>query len=136
MGDGSPKVDIKKLFLFVIKRIWLLIICAGIGFAGMYYYTNNYLPDTYTAYATMNVLNGNPNLVNYQYANVSDLNSAVQLLDTYMVVVRSSKVMEAVKERLTSKYPGIDTGFISGSLSMGSVAGTGVLRVNSVTGNA
>lgn len=136
MGDESRKVDIKKLFFFVVKRIWLLIICAGIGFAGMYYYTNNYLPDTYTAYATMYVLNGNPNLVNYQYANSSDLSTAVQLLDTYMVVVRSSKVMEAVKERLASKYPGIDTGFISGSLSMGSVGGTGVLRINSVTGNA
>ncbi len=136
MGDGSRKIDIKKLFFFVLKRIWLVIICAGIGFAGMYYYTNNYLPDTYTAYATMYVLNGNPNLVNYQYTNVNDLNSAVQLLDTYMVVVRSSKVMDAVKERLVSKYPGIETRFISSSLSMGSVAGTGVLRVNSVTGNA
>lgn len=136
MGDGSRKIDIKKLFFFVLKRIWLLIICAGIGFAGMFYYTNNYLPDTYTAYATMYVLNGNPNLVNYQYTNVSDLNSAVQLLDTYMVVVRSSKVMDAVKERLVSKYPGIETRFISSSLSMGSVAGTGVLRVNCVTGNA
>ena len=136
MGDRSQKIDLKKLFFFVIKRIWLLIICAGIGFAGMYYYTSHYRPDTYTAYATMYVLNGNPDVVNYQYTNVNDLNSAVQLLDTYMVVVRSSKVMEAVKERLISKYPDIGTGFISSSLSMGSVSKTGVLRVNCVTGNA
>ena len=136
MGDRSQKINLGKMFFFVLKRIWLVILCAGIGFAGMFFYTNNYLPDTYTAYATMYVLNGNPNLVNYQYTNVSDLNSAVQLLDTYMVVVRSSKVLEAVKERLLSKYPGIGTGFISRSLSMGSVANTGVLRVNCVTGNA
>lgn len=136
MGDRSRKIDLKKLFFFVLKRIWLLIICAGIGFAGMYCYTRYYLRDTYTAYATMYVRSGNPNLVNYQYANSSDLTTAVQLLDTYMVVVRSSKVMDVVAERLNKNYPGITTGFISSTLSMGSVADTGVLRINCVTGNA
>jgi len=136
MGDRPQKIELKKLFFFLLKRIWLLIICAGIGFAGMYCYTRYYLPDTYTAYATMYVLNVNPNLVNYQYANASDLNSAVQLLDTYMVVVRSHKVMDVVTERLLKDYPGISTAFISGSLSMGSVADTGVLRINCRTGNA
>lgn len=136
MGDKSQRIDLKKLFFFVLKRVWILIICAGIGFAGMYCYTRYYQKDTYTAYATMYVLNANPNLVNYQYANISDLNTAVQLLDTYMVVVRSSKVMDVVAERLQAKYPGINTGFISSTLSMGSVGETGVLRIMCSTGSA
>ena len=136
MGEKSQRIDLKKLFFYVLKRVWILIICAGIGFAGMYFYTNNYLPDTYTASATMYVLNMNPNLVNYQYANIADLNSAVQLLDTYMVVVRSSKVMDVVAERLQDKYPGINAGYISSTLSMGSVRETGVLQINCSTGNA
>lgn len=136
MGEKSQKIDLKKLFFFVLKRIWIVIICAGIGFGGMYYYTRYYLPDTYTAYATMYVLNMNPNLVNYQYANISDLNSAVQLLDTYMVVVRSSKVMDVVAERLQANYPGINASYISSTLSMGSVGDTGVLQINSTTRNA
>lgn len=136
MSEKSQRIDLKKLFFYVLKRIWILIICAGIGFAGMYCYTRYYVPDTYTAYATMYVLNANPNLVNYQYANMSDLNTAVQLLDTYMVVVRSSKVMNVVAERLQGKYPGISTGFISSTLSMGSVRETGVLQINCSTGNA
>ena len=135
MGDKSQKIDLKRLFFFVLKRIWILIICAGIGFAGMYCYTRYYQRDTYTAYATMYVLNVNPNLVNYQYANSSDLSTAVQLLDTYMVVVRSSKVMTVVAERLQTKYPGISTSYISSTLSMGSVKDTGVLRINCTTGN-
>lgn len=135
MEATSQRIDIKKLFFYVLKRIWIVIICAGIGFAGMYCYTRYYVRDTYTAYATMYVLNANPNMVNYQYANMADLNTAVQLLDTYMVVVRSSKVMDVVAERLQEKYPGIGTGFISSSLSMGSVGDTGVLRINSSTGN-
>ena len=132
----SQRIDLKKLFFFVLKRVWILIICAGIGFAGLYCYTRYYLPDTYTAYATMYVLNANPNLVNYQYANTSDLNTAVQLLDTYKVVVRSNKVMDVVVERLQTQYPGISSGFISSSLSMGSVKDTGVLRINCSTKDA
>ena len=135
MGDKSQRIDIKKLFFFVLKRVWIVIVCAGIGFACMYCYTRYYQKDTYTAYATMYVLNGNPNLVNYQYANMADLNTAVQLLDTYMVVVRSSKVMTVVAERLQAKYPGINTGYISSTLSMGSVGETGVLQINCKTGN-
>ena len=58
----------------------------------------------------MYVYNGNPNLINYQYTNSTDLNSAVQLLDTYMVVVKSNKVMEAVADRLIPDYPQITAG--------------------------
>ena len=136
MGETTQKINLKKLFFYILKHVWILIVCAVIGFIGMYYYTQYYLSDTYTAFATMYVINGNPNLVNYQYANANDLNSAVQLLDTYMVVVRSSKVMDVVAERLSDKYPGITAEYISSTLSMGSVAQTGVLRINCVTGNA
>ena len=135
MTRQTNQIDLVKLTLYILKRIWLVIICAAIGFAGMYWYTVSHQQDTYTAKATMYVYNGNPNLVNYQYTNVSDLNSAVQLLDTYMVVVRSNKVMDVVVERLIKDYPGITPGFISGSLSMGSVSETGVLEVRCVTGD-
>ncbi len=136
MRNSVQKIDVKKMALFLLKYIWIIIICAGIGFAGLYYYTRDYQKDTYTAYATMYVINANPNLVNYQYANANDLSSAVQLLDTYMVVVRSNKVMDVVAERLSKDYPGIYAGYISSTLSMGSVADTGVLRITSTTLNA
>ncbi len=135
MVNASQKIDIKKLLAYLLKRLWIIILCAGVGFGFMYIRTKYYTRDTYTASATMYVLNGNPNLVNYQYTNANDLNSAVQLLDTYLVVVRSSKVLDAVAERLNSDYPGISAAFISGTLSMGSVSQTGVLQINCVTTN-
>ena len=136
MGNSAQRINFSKYFLYLLKRVWILIICIGIGFASLFCYTKYYQRDTYTAFATMYVINANPNLVNYQYTNVSDLNSAVQLLDTYLVLIRSAKVMNAVAERLNSDYPGISTGFISNTLSMGSVSDTGVLRVNCTTSYA
>ena len=133
MEGGAKRIDLKKLFFYLLKRCWLIILCAAIGFAGLYWYTAYKQKDTYTASATVYVLNGNPNLVNYQYTNVADLNSAVQLLDTYMVVIKSTKVMSAVTERLISDYPGIFPDFIASTLSMGSVSETGVLKIMSRT---
>lgn len=136
MDGNSQKIDIKKLALYLLKRVWIVILCAGIGFAGMYCYSEYYKDDTYTAYATMYVINGNPNLVNYQYANSSDLMSAVQLLDTYMVVVRSNKVLDVVAERMNANYPGITANYISSTLAMGSVSDTGVMQIICTTRNA
>lgn len=135
MQNGSQRIDLKKLAIYLLKRSWLIILCGIIGFVGMYWYTAYYQKDTYTAFATCYVLNGNPNLVNYQYTNANDLSSAVLLLDTYMVVVKSSKVMNVVAERLNSTYPGITANYIASTLSMSSVSDTGVLQISSTTPN-
>ena len=132
MGKSTGQIDLVKMFKYYLKWCWVIIICAGLGF-GYYYRSVNSLPDTYTASGSMYVYNANPNLVNYQYTSSGDLYSAVQLLDTYMVVVKSNKVMEAVTDRLAPDYPDITPGYISASLSMGSVSETGVLRVLSTT---
>ncbi len=136
MGSGAQSINIKKLVFYILKRCWLIILCAVIGFAGMYWYTAEYQKNTYTASATVYVLNGNPNVVNYQYTNVNDLTSAVQLLDTYMVVIKSTKVMSVVTERLIADYPWIFPEYIASTLSMGSVSETGVMRIRSTTSSA
>ncbi len=136
MGSGARQINIKKLLFYILKRCWLIILCAAIGFAGMYWYTAHYQKETYTASATIYVLNGNPNVVNYQYTNMNDLSSAVALLDTYMVVIKSTKVMSVVTERLIAEYPWIFADYIASTLSMGSVSETGVMRIRSTTNDA
>ena len=133
MQNNVMTVDLVKLIKYVLKHIWFPIVLALIGFGWFYWYVPNKMPDTYTASGTMYVYNGNPNLVNYQYASSSDLDSAVQLIDTYMIVVRSNKVIDVIVERLASKYPDITPEFISASLSMSPIAETGVVRVSSRT---
>ncbi len=136
MKNRTIQIDLVKLLLCLLRRAWIIALCGIIGFSVLYARTSSRQTETYTASGTMYVYNGNPNMVNYQYASLSDLSSAVQLLDTYMVVVRSNKVMNAVAERLSASYPGIEASYIASTLSMGSVSETGVLRVNCVTNDA
>ena len=126
-------IDLIKLVKFFLKHFWLILLCAAIGFGFMYWQGTSHKVDSFTASGTMYVYNGNPNLVNYGYTSTSDLNSAVKLLDTYMVVVKSNKVLDAVAERLSADYPGITPTYIGSTLSMGSVSETGVLRVRCKT---
>ena len=134
MNNNEIIIDLSKLVKYIVKWIWIPIALAVLGFGYRYWHTTFRLPNTYTASGTMYVFNGNPNLVNYQYASTTDLDSAVKLIDTYMIVVRSKKVMDVVAERLSRDYPGIEPAFISGSLGMNSIADTGVVRVSSITG--
>ncbi|MBQ9607623.1 MAG: AAA family ATPase [Lachnospiraceae bacterium] len=126
------KVDLVKLVKYLLKRVAFIILMALIGFAVLFM-RRTFRQDTYTASGTMYVYNGNPNLVNYQYTSSSDLSSAVQLIDTYMVVVKSNKVMDVVTERLALDYPGIMPEYISSTLTMSPVNETGVVRVSSTT---
>ena len=129
------KLDLFKLIRYILKYLWLPVLAAAVGFAAMYYYTETRTTDTYTASGTMYVYNGNPNLVNYQYTTNTDLTSAVQLIDTYLVVVKSKKVMDVVAERLSASYPEITAGGISSTLSMAPVSETGVVSISSTTGD-
>ena len=136
MERRANRIDFVKLMLYILKRAWVLVLCAELGFAGMYFYSTRMLPETYTASGTIYVNNGSANLVDYQYTNSSDLNAAYQLTKTYLVVVKSDKVMNAVMERLINNYPDITIAKISSSLSMENVSNTAVVSVTSKTGNA
>ena len=132
--ENTSNIDIIKLLFYMLKRCWVIILCAAIGFGYMYWHTAYRTKDTYTASGTMYVYNANPNLVNYGYTSSSDINSAVKLIDTYLVVVKSNKVMDAVVERLLPDYPKITAGQVVGTLSMGAVSETGVLKISCTTG--
>lgn len=149
MNKQGGSIDLVRLAVYILKRIWLVILCAAIGFGVMYYRASKE-PDTYTASGTMFVTNSNPNLVNYGYTSTSDISSAVQLVNIYSEVVKSETVMQRVLEYaiepagengnkddilLSQKYPGITTNFIRNAISMKSIHETPMVQVSCTTMN-
>lgn len=147
MNKQSGSIDLARLAVYILKRIWLVIICAAIGFGFMYWRASKSI-DTYTASGTMFVTNSNPNLVNYGYTSTSDISSAVQLVNIYSEVVKSETVMQKVLEYaiepagengnendllLSQKYPGLSTDFIRSVITMNSVHETPMVRVSCTT---
>jgi len=136
MKRRANRIDLEKMLIYILKRAWVLVLCAELGFGALYMYSTRRVADTFTASGTMYVNNGNPNLGDYQYTSAGDLNSAVQLIKTYLVVVKSEKVMNAVVEQLSNDYPSITVAQVSPTLSMESVSETGVVSVISRTTSA
>jgi len=147
MNKQKSSINLVKLALYILKRIWLVIICAAIGFYVMYSRASKAV-DTYTASGTMFVTNSNPNLINYGYASTTDISSAVKLVDIYSEVVKSETVMQRVLEYrletvekdgvkedllLGQKYPWLTTGYIRSSFIMASVNETPMVRVSCTT---
>ena len=135
MNRSSNQVDLVKMLIYILKHLCIVVLCAEIGFGAVYMHTTRKLPDTYTAQGTMYVNNNNPNLSEYNYTSAGDLNSAVALIKTYLVVVKSDKVMSAVTAKLETEYPGITSATVSSGLTMESVSETGVVAVKSTNGD-
>ena len=133
MNARANSIDLVKLLKYVLKRLWFVVLCAEVGFGAVYMYMARYQTDTYTATGTMYVNNINPNLIEYQYTNYSDLSTALKLIDTYMVVVKSDQVMNTIVNKLSATHPGITSGQVSPTLFMASVSDTGVVAVKSRT---
>lgn len=140
MQNNVIQIDLWKLIKYMLKRCWVMIILAVIGFGAMYYRTEKNHVDSFTASATIYVNNNNPNLINYQYTSSADLMAATQLIETYSIVIRSDKVLDAVRTQLVqnAEIPGFDmnNAQISATLNMSSVNETGVCRISCTTGNA
>lgn len=145
--NKQSSIDLARLAVYILKRIWLVIICAAIGFGAMYYSASK-TSDTYTASGTMFVTNNNPNLVNYGYTSTSDINSAVSLVNIYSEVIRSETVMQRVLEYrletvekdgveqdllLSQKYPRLTTDYIKATIRMASVNETPMVKVSCTT---
>ena len=48
MDNQSVRIDLVKLITYLLKRCWIIILCAAIGFFAMYEYTSLQKVDTYT----------------------------------------------------------------------------------------
>ena len=149
MNKQRTSINLVKLAVYMLKRIWLVILCAAIGYGYMYMQAKK-MPNTYTASGTMFVTNSNPNLVNYGYANASDFSSAVSLVNVYTEVIKTESVMQKILEcrlqtegedgteqeqLLCQKYPYLTAGYIRGVVSMRSVNDTPMTRISCTTSN-
>ncbi len=123
----TEELDIFLLARVILRKAWLVILVAVIGASVMFYRSAIATPDSYTASALMYVYTNNPNQTSYQYANTADLNTAVRLLDTYSVVIRSKKVLDAVAERIG---PPLTAEMLQGLIRVDSVSRTEVMRIS------
>ena len=92
--NETIELDLKEIGMVLIKRLWVIILCAAIVGLSVLTYTVNFVAPTYKANVTMYVNNSSG--VNGQYMSSSDLAVAQRLVETYINIIASHTVLQKV----------------------------------------
>lgn len=127
--DEVMELDVKELLRTLWKRAWIIILCAALAASISLVYTRNFITPTYKASATMYV---NNNSEATSAMTSSDLAVALQLVNTYVNIIQSDKVLERV---IDATGLNISSAQIRQMLSAEVVGKTEMFRVSIVSPN-
>ena len=93
----EEEIDLLKLALVLWRRIWIILICAGILGAAAFYWTYRGM---YTEYRSSGMLYVNNNAVNIGSAKLSitngDIKAVNNLMETYSVILTSRTTLNEI----------------------------------------
>ncbi len=93
------EIDLGKLFAAYLRRWWVIVLCLVVGAAIAAVWTTQFITPMYKASVTFYV-NNSRNDQQVDSITTQSLNASQQLVNTYMTIIRSNTVMEAVAESL------------------------------------
>lgn len=128
--EKAKEINILALCKSLLRKAWLIVLCAVIFGIGGYIYTAKCVDPMYRSSVLLYVNNTVKN-ENAGNISASDLATSQRLVKTYIIILRSDPVMEKVAanlERNTGKK--LSGGAINGMISAGAENETEVFRVS------
>lgn len=99
------EIDLVEVFRVVMKRKWLLILCAILCAGIAYGYTQEMITPLYTSKTTLMVNGSKGNIGDIASSfDLSSINVSQKIVVTYSEIVKSRKVLEQVISRLELGY--------------------------------
>ena len=94
----ESEIDLQEMLFSYLHHAWVIVLCV-IAFVGMALaYTKLFVTPMYRASVTMYVSNS-INTSNLEYIASADLNVSQKLVETYVTIIKSDRVLEEVKEK-------------------------------------
>lgn len=102
---GGIGIDLQKLLLVYLRKWWVILICLIIGAAAAFGITHQFVTPMYQASISIYV-NNNRNIHNKENLSSADLAAAQQLVNTYMSIAKSNRVLDKIAAKLNGEYSG------------------------------
>jgi len=152
MRDTS-ELDLKRLFLVLLKQSWLIVLASVAGFVAAHSISTHLLTPQYTSYIQIHVNNlPDSPLLGNMHLGIGDINAAQRLVETYIVILEDSYVIDTLSDRLLEEFEEdwlrtylplstrdgrlrVDTGPLRRTMRMSSANQTAVLRIEAETGS-
>jgi capsular polysaccharide biosynthesis protein len=128
--NESIEIDLKDFLRALIKKAWLVVLCAALLGASMYMYTVNFVTPKYQASVSIYVNNNSGN--DGAYISSSDLAVALKLVSTYVNIIQSDTVLDKVIHE--TKLP-LSTEQVRSMISAEAMGETEMFRVTVTTPN-
>lgn len=128
-NETETTIDILEILRAILKRWWIVLLCAIIGAGALFGYTQFFKKQTYSATVKMYV-NNKASISDSISVSLSssDISASTSIVKTYGVILQSQLVIDDVLEKagLENKYTYSQT---LKMLSVGSIDGTPVFGV-------
>lgn len=92
--NETVEIDLRGLFKALLKRAWIIVLCAVILGSAVLVYTVNFVAPQYKASVTIYVNNNSSK--DTSYISSSDLAVALRLVTTYVNIIQSNTVLDKV----------------------------------------
>lgn len=129
--NKNMEINIVELLKALAKRIWIVILCAVLVGGAMFAYTMNFVTPQYSASVSIYVNNKTTTLDNAAISS-GDLAVALRLVDTYVNIIQSNRVLEKVLEETNIA---LSAGQLRGMISAGAIGETEMFRVSVTSPN-
>ncbi len=136
--------NIQKFIAVVLKKWWIVAICALVGFALAYFYTANFTTLTYSssveflAYAQDSQQElSDSTTVAQATSNTSKMNYAIKMLNTYIELFKTNEFNQSVADAINENYnTSYTAGTIKSATTITPIEGTAMFRIVVTTTNA
>lgn len=96
--EGTKEIDLLRLGIALLKKVWLIFLCAAVVAVAVYAYSKNVITPQYRTNISIYVNNTNTNQI--LGISSSDLATSQRLVDTYIDVLKSDLVLDQVAQKL------------------------------------
>lgn len=100
---SGTDINLQELLLVYFRKWWIILVCLILGAAIAFGGTYLFVTPLYQAKISIYV-NNNKSFEGKDYLSGADLSAAQRLVNTYVTVATSERVLDKISERLDGKY--------------------------------
>ena len=101
--NNGIDIDLQGLLVAYLRKWWVILICLVLGAAIGFGITYKFVTPMYQARITIYV-NNNKGVENKDYLSGADLSASQRLVNTYVSISKSERVLEKIAENLNGEY--------------------------------
>lgn len=125
--ENIKEINLAELLSALIRKLWLILLCAVIAGALTYVYTANFIQPMYRSRITVYVNNTMENSnINNNSISATDLATSQRLVATYINILKSDRVLQPVADSIGG---GISASYIRSLMTASSLEETEIFEV-------